>query len=68
MISSSPWSVPRSDNPLPDDGSVPAYMWHQWPDPALTMIQYQEEGQSSTDAAIVYPDAYKTADPILVNQ
>lgn len=42
--------------------------WHQWPDPALTMIQYQEEGQSSTDAAIVYPDAYKTADPILVNQ
>ena len=42
--------------------------WHQWPDPALTMIQYQEEGQSSTEAAIVYPDAYKTAEPILVNQ
>ena len=42
--------------------------WHQWPDPALTMIQYQVEGQSSTDAAIVYPDAYKTADPILVNR
>jgi len=42
--------------------------WHQWPDPALTMIQYQEEGQSSTDAAIVFPDAYKTADPILVNE
>ena len=42
--------------------------WHQWPDPALTMIQYQEEGQSSTDAAIVYPDAYKTAEPIIVNE
>jgi ABC-type branched-subunit amino acid transport system substrate-binding protein len=42
--------------------------WHQWPDPALTMIQYQEEGQSSTEAAIVYPDAYKTAEPILVNE
>lgn len=42
--------------------------WHQWPDPALTMIQYQEEGQDSTSAAIVYPDAYKTADPIFVNQ
>ncbi len=27
--------------------------WHQWPDVALTMIQYQEEGQTSTDAAIV---------------
>lgn len=42
--------------------------WHQWPDPALTMIQYQVEGQSSTEAAIVFPDAYKTAEPILVNE
>lgn len=42
--------------------------WHQWPDVALTVIQYQEEGQSSTDAAIVWPDAYKTADPIYVNE
>ncbi|KZY40695.1 ABC transporter substrate-binding protein [Roseovarius sp. HI0049] len=42
--------------------------WHQWPDPALTMIQYQEEGQDSTGAAIVYPDAYKTAEPVFVNQ
>lgn len=42
--------------------------WHQWPDPALTMIQYQEEGQDSTSAAIVFPDAYKTADPVFVNQ
>ena len=42
--------------------------WHQWPDPAITIIQYQEEGQSSTDAAIVYPEAYKTAEPIWVNQ
>ncbi|MDM8165209.1 ABC transporter substrate-binding protein [Roseovarius sp.] len=42
--------------------------WHQWPDPALTMIQYQEEGQDSTSAAIVYPDAYKTAEPVFVNE
>jgi ABC-type branched-subunit amino acid transport system substrate-binding protein len=42
--------------------------WHQWPDVALTMIQYQEEGQSSADAAIVYPDAYKTADPVYVGK
>ncbi|NBQ24331.1 MAG: ABC transporter substrate-binding protein, partial [Verrucomicrobia bacterium] len=33
--------------------------WHQWPDPAITVIQYTEEGQTSTDAAIVYPEAYK---------
>jgi branched-chain amino acid transport system substrate-binding protein len=42
--------------------------WHQWPDVALTMIQYQVEGQSSADAAIVYPDAYKTGEPIFVGK
>ena len=42
--------------------------WHQWPDPAMTMIQYQEEGQSSIDAPIVWPEAYKTGDAIYVGQ
>ena len=42
--------------------------WHQWPDPAMTMIQYQKQGQSSVDAVIVWPDAYKTGDAIYVNQ
>ncbi len=42
--------------------------WHQWPDPAMTMIQYQKEGQSSLDATIVWPDAYKTGDAIYVGQ
>ncbi|MGR3434289.1 MAG: ABC transporter substrate-binding protein [Shimia sp.] len=42
--------------------------WHQWPDPAITMIQFQEEGQASSEAAIVYPEAYKTAEPIIVTE
>ncbi len=42
--------------------------WHQWPDPAITIIQFQEEGQASSDAAIVYPDAYKTAEPIWIGR
>ncbi len=37
-------------------------------DPALTMIQYQKEGQSSIDAPIVWPDVYKTGDAIYVGQ
>ena len=41
--------------------------WHQWPDPALTVIQYQEEGQNSGDSPIVWPDAYKTGESIYVN-
>lgn len=40
--------------------------WHQWPDPALTVIQYQKPGQNSADAPIVYPDVYKTGDAIYV--
>ena len=42
--------------------------WHQWPDVALTVIQYQEEGQNSGESPIVWPDAYKTGDPVFVNQ
>ena len=40
--------------------------WHQWPDVALTMVQYQVQGQASGDAAIVYPDVYKTGEPVWV--
>ncbi len=40
--------------------------WHQWPDPAMTMIQYQKEGQNSVDAPIVWPDVYKNGDAIYV--
>jgi ABC-type branched-subunit amino acid transport system substrate-binding protein len=42
--------------------------WHQWPDPALTMIQYQKEGQNSADAPIVWPDVYKTGPAIYVKK
>lgn len=42
--------------------------WHQWPDVALTVIQYQKEGEDSGGATIVWPDAYKTGDPVYVNQ
>jgi len=40
--------------------------WHQWPDVALTMIQYQKDGQDSTDSPIVWPDAYKSGEAIFV--
>jgi len=49
-----------SDNPLPEDGSVPEYLWHQWPDPAVIVIQFTEEGQDPADAPVVWPPAYQT--------
>jgi branched-chain amino acid transport system substrate-binding protein len=50
-------------NPIPE--GVDAKWWHQFPDPAITMVQYQEVGQDSAEAAVVFPEAYKTADPVL---
>jgi ABC-type branched-subunit amino acid transport system substrate-binding protein len=49
-----------SSNPLPDDGSVPGYMWHQWPDPAVLLLQYFEPNQDWKDAAVVWPEVYQT--------
>ena len=43
---------------LPDE--VPPYMWHQWPVPVVTVMQYFEQGQSGLDAAVVYPEVYQT--------
>jgi len=48
-----------SHNPELPEGT-PAYMWHQWPDPIVTMMQYFEQGQSSLEAAVVYPEVYQT--------
>ena len=44
-----------------------AEWWHQWPDVAITMVQYQKEGEPSNTMIIVYPDAYKTGEPEYVD-
>jgi branched-chain amino acid transport system substrate-binding protein len=49
-----------SDNPVPE--GVPAWMWHQWPDPIVTMMQYYEVGQTGPEAAVIWPPAYQTHD------
>ena len=48
-----------SHNPELPEGA-PAYMWHQWPDPIVTVMQYFEQGQSALDAAVIYPEVYQT--------
>ncbi len=53
-------------NPIPED--VEAKWWHQFPEPAITIVQYTEPGQDAAEAATVFPPAYKTADPILPDQ
>ncbi len=48
-----------SHNPDLPEGT-PAYMWHQWPDPIVTVLQYFETEQSALDAAVVYPEVHQT--------
>ena len=44
----------------PADDGMPDFMWHQWPDPIVTVMQYFEQGQSSLEAAVIYPEVYQT--------
>ena len=48
-----------SHNPELPEGT-PSYMWHQWPVPVVTVMQYFEQDQYALDAAVVYPPLYQT--------
>ena len=46
-------------NPGLPEGT-PAFMWRQWPEPVVTVMQYFEKGQNGLDAAVVFPEIYQT--------
>ncbi len=58
-------TFPYGQGNTPADNDQEDKWWHQFPDPAITIVQYQEEGQNSTDATVVFPDIYKTGEPML---
>ncbi|RME76513.1 MAG: ABC transporter substrate-binding protein [Chloroflexi bacterium] len=49
-------------NPVPED--MDPKWWHQFPDPAITMVQYTEKGQDAADVTVVFPEKYKTGELI----
>lgn len=59
-------TFPVNSQNTPEDAGLEPKWWHQFPDPAITMVQYQEAGQDSTVAPVVYPDTYKTGDIVWV--
>jgi branched-chain amino acid transport system substrate-binding protein len=61
-------TFPINSGNTPEQAGVEAKWWHQFPDPAITVVQYQQPGQSSTEAPVVYPAAYQTGEPIWANQ
>jgi branched-chain amino acid transport system substrate-binding protein len=61
-------TFPYGRNNPPEAHGLDAKWWHQFPDPAITVLQYQEQGQDSTVMPVVYPEAYKSGEPIWVHQ
>ena len=44
----------------PEMEEAQAWLWHQWPEPIITVMQYFEEGQRGPDAAVLWPPKYQT--------
>lgn len=61
-------TFPINSSNTPEDAGMDPKWWHQFPDPAITMVQYQEPGQDSTVSAVVYPETYQTGDVIWVGE
>ncbi len=55
-----------SSNPVPE--GEPASSWHQFMNPAVTIVQFQETGESAADLTVVFPDTYKTGEMLLPGQ
>jgi branched-chain amino acid transport system substrate-binding protein len=54
------WFEYGNKKPLPADGKVPKFMWHQWPDPPLLVLQYFTPKQPGDKAAVLWPKKYQT--------
>ncbi len=63
-----PITFPINRSNTPEQAGVDPKWWHQFPDPAITIVQYQEAGQDAVDTAVVYPDVYQTDPPVIVGQ
>lgn len=57
----------NSANPPEAAGKEPKW-WHQFPDPAITMVQYQEPEQDSSVATVVFPETYQTGEVVWVGE
>ena len=65
-LASGHYQFPYNSKNPPDGDKVPAYLWHQWLNPQLLYLQYSEPDQAGTEAAVIWPETYRTIDgPLL---
>ena len=51
-----PITFPINRDNTPEEAGVDPKWWHQFPDPAITVVQYQVAGQAAVDdVTVVYP-------------
>ena len=61
-------TFPVNSSNTPEQAGVDPKWWHQFPDPAVTVVQYQHEGEDSVSATVVFPETYRTGDPVVIGQ
>lgn len=65
-LASGHYQFPYNSKNPPDGDKVAAYLWHQWLNPQLLYLQYSEANQAGTEAAVIWPETYRTIDgPLL---
>lgn len=61
-LASGHYTFPYGAANPPDGQTVPAYMWHQWPDPPILYLQYTEVNQAAEQSTVIWPATYRTID------
>jgi len=47
-----------SHNPVPE--GEPSWLWHQWPNPPIVILEYVRKGDGLAEAAVLWPEARQT--------
>ncbi len=61
-LASGHYTFPYGSTNPPDGKEVPAYMWHQWPDPPILYLQYTEVNQPAEQSTVIWPATYRKID------
>jgi ABC-type branched-subunit amino acid transport system substrate-binding protein len=48
----------NSTNPVP--AGKPAWLWHQWPEPPIQLLEYTKKGQTLAEAITIWPVSRQT--------
>jgi len=65
-LASGHYTFPYGSKNPPDGERVPAYLWHQWPDPPILFLQYGAVAQKANDATVIWPKVYRKIDSPLL--